>query len=171
MKNFLIKIKSIDIESEAIVQKIFEASPTYFRRVDGMEVEPHFAKREITDCPPKRIASYEKVFCLILFNNEPIGVVDFHKDHPAEGITYVGLFLLDEKYHGKGIGRSSYAAAEEFAKSNLKAKSIRLGVSDKNAVTDFWCKMGFKPTGHTYIWKGEKAESNVTEMEKQIIKN
>jgi RimJ/RimL family protein N-acetyltransferase len=164
----LILLKRIGLESAPIVQKIFEASPTYFRRVDGSEVMPHFAEKEITDAAKKQSPTYEKVFLLASLNGAPIGVVDLHKDHPARGKTYIGLLLLDESFQGKGLGRAVYVAAEKYARADLGAQTLVLGVSVANDVLTFWEKMGFTPNGRTYIWKGEKIESQVIEMEKSI---
>lgn len=162
------EIKRVGLESVDLIQKILESSPIYFRKVDGCQVQPHFAKRELTDGPEKRSAIYEKCFSLIIGDGLPIGVADLHKNHPAQGIVYLGLLLLDENFHGEGLGRKAYGAVEEFAKIHLDANKMRLGVSDRNQVTDFWLKMGFVPNGHTYVWKGEKVESVVMEMDKEL---
>jgi RimJ/RimL family protein N-acetyltransferase len=163
-----ITLKRIGPESAPIVQKIFEASPEYFRLVDGSEVLPHFALKEIKDEPKKKSPTYEKFFLLILEDGKPVGVVDFHKDHPVQGSTYLGLFLLVERVHGSGVGRAAYQVAEEYARSELGAHKILIGVSEKNDVTDFWKKMGYEYNGQSYIWKGEKWDSLVVELEKDL---
>jgi hypothetical protein len=56
-----IEIQKVSRQDEETVQKIFEAAPTYFRRVDGVEVEKHFARREINDEAKKKSSTYEKV--------------------------------------------------------------------------------------------------------------
>jgi len=37
-----------------------------------------------------------------------------------------------------------------------------------NNVSIFWEKLGFKPNGKTYSWKGEKKESLIKEFDKII---
>ena len=97
----------------------------------------------MTDLPTKRSPTYEKVYLAALFDEKPIGGIDFHKDHPGPGQTYIGLLLLNEKYHGSGLGRVVYQAAEKYATNNLSAHMLILGVSERNDVTGFREKMGF----------------------------
>jgi predicted GNAT family N-acyltransferase len=165
-----ISIKRVGIEAAPVVQKIYEASPTYFRVVDGSDVHSGFAERDILDCVPKekQTASYEKIFCLIFLDHKRIGVLDLHDHHPSKEIVYLGLMILDEKEQKMGLGRKSFEAAESFIRSELKSKKIRLGVAEQNNVEMFWHKMGFKRTGTSYIWKGENQENHVFEMEKEL---
>ena len=152
------------------VQRIFEASPTYFKRVEGVRSLDGMAIKEMTDSPPKekQQPSYRKVFCLLLFDDEPVGVLDIHKDHPEVGICYLGLFLLTEEQHGRGIGSAFYHICEQFIQSEFGSTSIRLGVNECNDVEGFWSHVGFKRNGRTYIWKGSNKESQVFEMEKPL---
>lgn len=153
-----------------VVQEIFEASPTYFLRVDNSPVLPHFARREMTESPPedRRRPGYEKVFCIISRGDSPVGVVDLHKDHPVDGTVYIGLLLIDERLHGQGLGRAAYAVTESFARAKLGAGRIALGISQANDVELFWAKMGFKRNGRTYTWTGEGHANEVFEMDKNL---
>ena len=163
-----VKLKRASLDDEATIQSIYRRSPTYFRRVDGSEVQDHFARRDLADGPKKVTSKYEKYFCLIEQDGIPVGVADLHAHHPEIDITYIGLLLLVEEIHGKGLGRKIYREIENFVVEKWKTRRIRLGVSEENNVEGYWTKMGFLRTGHTYLWKGEKHSSTVFEMEKTL---
>lgn len=164
-----IEIKKVGEEAEHIVQKIFEATPDYFLKVEGSVVEKHFARKEMQDFPKKMISSYEKIYCLVLYKGEPIGVLDLHKNHPQEKIGYIGLLLLDENHQRRGLGKKIYAEIEKFI-LKLGIKEIRIAIHEKNDVTPFWEKMGFAPNGHSRIWQGEKTSGKITEFAKSLFK-
>lgn len=105
---------------------------------------------------------------MISENSNPIGFADLHVNYRSQGMTYLGLLILREDVHGKGLGRRAYNLVEKFLVDQFDVEKIYLGVSDHNQVQDYWSKMGFIPNGFTYKWKGEKIESLVTEMEKQL---
>jgi hypothetical protein len=54
---------------EQRVQAIFEASPQYFRKIDGTKVGPHFARREMQDLPKQKSETYQKVFCIVMLDD------------------------------------------------------------------------------------------------------
>ncbi|MGZ3775747.1 MAG: GNAT family N-acetyltransferase [Pseudobdellovibrionaceae bacterium] len=153
-----------------IIQEIYFNSPTYFRRVEGTEPLAGMALKDINDFPPKRDEYYIKVAGLISNGLKPIGYADLHVNYRSKGMAYLGLLILREDVHGKGIGRRVYKLIEKFLVDRFKVEKIFLGVSDHNQVQAYWSKMGFVPNGFTYTWKGEKIESFVTEMEKVISK-
>ena len=103
-----IQIEPIGIDKADVVQKIFEASPGYFRNTAQSDVLPHFAFKEMTEgpTPEKQTPTYEKVFCLLRVEGKAIGVVDLHKDHPQRDLCYIGVVLLEESRQRKGLGKT-----------------------------------------------------------------
>jgi len=150
------------------VLAIFQSSPTYFQRVDGCPPTIETTKHAMIDVPNKRCEKYFKEFLIIDLNDEPIGVLDLHANHPEVGICYLGLLLIKENCFGKGLGRRCYELAEDYVKRALGCNRIRLGVSDANDVTKFWEKQGFTHNGNIYNWTGEAKTSPVRELEKVI---
>lgn len=162
-------IISASPEDENTVQRIFQNCPSYFRKVEGCEVGPGFAKHEMNDRPSKMGPGYGKVFCIIRMDDEPVGIVDLHQNHPETGIVYLGLLLLDERFQSRGLGRKIYEFIESLCQSGFKAQKIRLGISEHNRVEGFWEKMGFIRNGHGYEHQGQALENATFEMEKQLL--
>lgn len=165
-----IHIEKVGLDKSHVVQKIFESSPEYFRRVDKSEVLPHFAVREMTDAVPKgrQSENYEKIFCLIYVNDEPIGIVDLHKNHPSKNKCYIGLFVVHGHWQKKGYGKLLNTHIENFIAKELGCSELLLGVSESNDVEGFWESVGFRRNGHSYLWNSEDCEQQVFEMAKMI---
>jgi uncharacterized cupin superfamily protein/GNAT superfamily N-acetyltransferase len=164
-----IAFRLCDESSAEEVLKIFQESPTYFQRVDGCPSTLATTKHAIIDGPKKRDEKYFKEFLIIDLNNEPIGVLDLHANHPEVGVCYLGLLLIKEDCFRKGLGRRCYELAEDYVKRGLGCKEIRLGVSDANDVTKFWEKQGFSHNGNIYNWTGNVKTSEVRELKKVIL--
>jgi RimJ/RimL family protein N-acetyltransferase len=105
---------------------------------------------------------------IIEYNDEPVGVLDVHANHPEEGVCYLGLLLIKEGLFGRGLGKACYEFSEDYIKRSLGCNKIRLGISDENDVSGFWIKMGFEFNGKTYEWKGEAKTANVKEFDKVL---
>jgi GNAT superfamily N-acetyltransferase len=123
------------------------------------------------DGPKKQSEKYFKEFLIIDLNDEPVGVLDLHANHPKAGVCYLGLLLIKEDCFGKGLGRRCYELAEDYIKRALGCSKLRLGVSDANDVAGFWEKQGFTHNGKTYNWTGEAKISMVRDFEKVIIES
>ena len=118
--------------------------------------------------PAKTSHAYRKEFLVIRDQGHPVGTVELHVNHPEPTIAYIGLLLVRENLHHRGVGRSCYLAVEEYVRQNYAARVIRLGVSDDNDVSGFWSKLGFHSNGRNYCYEGERKANNVVEYEKAI---
>jgi len=152
---------------QARLLKVFEASPGYFIKCDGCLPTARSVDLALTDGPKQRTPEYRKELYLITEAGRDLGVLDFHHHHPEVGTTYLGLLLLREDLFARGLGRRSFALGEELLRAR-GIKKIRLGVADENDVTGFWEKLGLKPNGRRYEFKGEEITTHVVEFEKEI---
>ncbi|MCE3011093.1 MAG: GNAT family N-acetyltransferase [Proteobacteria bacterium] len=151
------------------VLEIFKTSPTYFERVDGCLPSLETAKHALVDGPKRQGDHYFKECLIIKLNNQPIGILNFHANHPEKDVCYLGLLLISENLFSRGLGRKCYELAEDYILRALGCKKIRLGISNDNDVTGFWQKMGFEFNGNTYDWKGEQKTTTVREFEKDLM--
>lgn len=76
-----------------------------------------------------------------------VALMDMILDYPLEHTAYIGLFMVDRAYQGKGIG----SAIINDCLSCLKEHNycyVRLGYMKSNAQScHFWMKNQFVPTG------------------------
>lgn len=151
------------------VLSLFERSRDYFLKVNRAEPSLETVQTEMSEGPANRTPTYLKEFLQIYLDDEPIGVVDLHKDHPTVGEVYIGLLLLADEYKGRGLGRKAYELIEHYVKHAYGSKGIRLGISNDNDVSGFWTKLGFLPNGKVYQHQGEAHVTHVTEYSKTIV--
>lgn len=160
-------ITKADIESYPEVQLILDSAEYYYMKVEGVPKMEDNAKAIFESLPPN--CTYDDKFVFFIeLNNGRIGLADLVFGYPEKEIAFIGLLLLDQKFHGQGLGRRSYQLIEEFTKSR-GAKFIQLGVNDTNEVgMRFWPKLGFKINGRSRPYEGLKVKSIVHVFEKSL---
>jgi GNAT superfamily N-acetyltransferase len=65
------------------------------------------------------------------------------RDYPSAGTWYLGFMIIDPDLRGRGLGRSIYAAVENWAAARGAAE-VRLAVLEANQAGErFWRSLGF----------------------------
>lgn len=111
------------------------------------EYHPPFVTREsiledMEALPPGK--GYEDKFYLGFFDGENlVAVMDLIRDFPEKRIAFIGLFMMDQQYQGKGIGSEIiHDCISCFIEWGFDA--VRLGVDIGNPQSlAFWKKNGF----------------------------
>lgn len=161
-------LEPVTLSAQSLILSIFEKAPNYFLQVEGCLPTLATVNDAVLCAPAKTTKAYVKEFLVIRDHGQPIGTVELHINHPAPEIAYIGLLLVCEDLHRRGLGRECYRAVEKYVRENYAAKIIRLGVSDDNDVSGFWSRLGFRSNGRNYSYAGERKVNNVVEYEKEI---
>ncbi len=162
-------LQPVNLSSQSLILSIFEKAPHYFLQVEGCLPTLATVSDAVLCAPANITADYRKEFLLIRDDNgEPVGTAELHVNHPETAIAYLGLLLVREDLHRRGMGRECYYALESYVKETHGATRIRLGVSDDNDVSGFWSKVGFRSNGRSYSYVGERKANNVVEYEKAL---
>ncbi|MDX8495315.1 GNAT family N-acetyltransferase [Mesorhizobium sp. VK22B] len=151
------------------VENIFGDLTTYSQRVDGVRRRDGAAYAFATALPPGYKPSDKHAF-LVKRGDVPVGLLDVINGYPSLGTVFIGLLAIRESAQGSGIGRALVHEAEQFARYNLKARTIRLAVVETNPVFGFWTKMGYRATGEVKPFEGETISSRAVLMEKKLPK-
>jgi RimJ/RimL family protein N-acetyltransferase len=111
------------------------------------QYHPPFVTREsiredMSALPPDK--EYKDKYYVGYFENKTlISVMDLILDYPEKKIAFVGLFMMNLEYQGKGIGSKIIAECCKYLKT-LGFEKIRLGVDKGNPQSNaFWKKNGF----------------------------
>jgi RimJ/RimL family protein N-acetyltransferase len=140
-------------DDATIVQGIYDAAPTYARTTTGEPSRPGAAQRTF-EMLPEGCALTTKHMFLILRGNEPVGFADVIREFPDTDSAYIGLFLIAEACHGRGVGRSAYRQLESLIECWPGMRRIELSVLAVNEPAfGFWAAMGFAPTGKRSPYK------------------
>ena len=142
-----LRSKELGPESEALLQRFFEANPLYFIAVSGAPPHPEEAFEEIHDELPDGWPYTKKwVIGFVGPTGELAAMANVVEDLLAKGVWHVSTFIVETVRHGNGDAGTLYRAIESWAKAN-GARWLRLGVVKGNAAAErFWQKCGFQQT-------------------------
>lgn len=131
------------VQSDApAVANLFARCADYFLLQDGVIPDLRDAVALFSDVPPEKTADEQTV----------LGWRDDHglfvvaailRDYPGDGISYLGLLLVDASRRGQGIGRFFYRSIEAWAAAQ-GAREMRLAVLEASEDAErFWRALGF----------------------------
>lgn len=126
------------------VQALFEACPGYFRLAIGAPAGPTAARDDFAARPPDDMPFARK---WPIGFRDPAGrlvaMAEVVENLLAEHVWHIGLFILPEDLHGKGIARPAYDALEGWMRKR-GAWWLRLGVIAGNGRAErFWEACGY----------------------------
>lgn len=148
------------------IERVFNQLPRYSLAVDGRTKTKDAALKTLESLPPDCTPDGKHLW-IAYRRGMPVGLVDLFEDFPRPGIGFVGLLVVSERFHRRGIGRALCAELERRAR-RLKQRRLRLVVIDTNPVQGYWKRMGFRRTGETHPYKGARTRRTLYFMEKQL---
>lgn len=111
---------------------------------------PHVTKESIADdmsaLPPGKSVD-DKFYVGYFSNNELIAIMDLIFSYPNKNTAWIGLFMMNQNYQGKGNGSKIIEECATHLK-HLGFGSIQLAFAKGNLQSEaFWQKNGFDKTG------------------------
>lgn len=123
------------------ILRVFRHNKAYFKIVTGKAPGHQDLEDYLYDLPPGK-ALEDKLLYGVYEDQTCIALIDILKDYPKRDVCFLGLLMLDDRYHGKGYGKKIYKSVEGIVKA-MGATTLRLGVVDGNPAINFWERMGF----------------------------
>jgi RimJ/RimL family protein N-acetyltransferase len=129
-------------------QRILESAPAYAILVSGHGVSATVGEEFFDELPPGKTLDGKANF-IVRFDDQDVGVIETVRGWRETGYAHIGLLLIDEKFHGRGVGRASMRALERWIGSTWpETHTLRIGVIETNLdALAFWQKLGFTDTG------------------------
>ncbi|WP_114165218.1 N-acetyltransferase [Exiguobacterium sp. TNDT2] len=85
----------------------------------------------------------EGTVSLVFEERDVIAVVDLLKKHPIDGSLWLGLFVVEERFHGTGVAQRLYEQLEQEYMCPFQTV-FRLGVLPHNKrARRFWERQGY----------------------------
>lgn len=135
------KLAEADLEQ---VLALYHTNPLYFEHFPPLPSMESLAN-DLVECPPGKELS-DKYFLGFWDKDQLLAVLDLIDGYPTAEITYIGLFMVDSKLAGQGLG--SKVIAELLSRLATHFKKVRLGYVESNPQSShFWSKVRFCPTG------------------------
>ncbi|CYT98671.1 GNAT family N-acetyltransferase [Streptococcus suis] len=135
------KLADADLEQVLV---LYQTNPLYFEHFPPLPSLESLAN-DLVDCPPGKELS-DKYFLGFWDKERLVAILDLIDGYPTEDTAYIGLFMVDSRLAGQGLG--SKVIAELLSRLATHFKKVRLGYVESNPqASHFWSKVGFCPTG------------------------
>lgn len=149
--SFLYIVKRLNYDDTDQIYKVYKNNKKYFSLLD---IKPDIDSiKEDLEVLPKGKTSDDKCFLGYYMFDSLICVIDLIENYPNDKDAYIGLFMIDYLYQGKGIGTNIIC---ELCSSLSKQgfTKIKLACLKNNILAHaFWTKNGFVTNGKTGRYK------------------
>jgi len=93
---------------------------------------------------PQGLSLEQKTYCIIYKDKQAFALLDYLEKFPNDRSGYIGLFILNSQFHGKGYAKELFDGLSDISK-NMNFTEIQLGcMLDNEAGCKFWTKNGFE---------------------------
>jgi RimJ/RimL family protein N-acetyltransferase len=129
------------------VQRVYERTPGFFRRLGLETVPPDAAERDLLSEPPEPWDDLLYYLGIALRgSDELIGVVYLARAYPRPDVLWVSFLLIAEDQQRRGYGREVVAALETWVETMPEISAIGLAVDPNNEpCLAFWRALGYRP--------------------------
>ena len=121
----------------------FCKSNTQYYEYCGKEPSIELIERDLEITPLG--LSIEQKYYVGFFDEETlVAIIDLYDGYPDEKTAYIGFFMMNKEYQGKGIGTKIIAVLLEYLKC-VEFERVRLGYEKDNPQSKhFWKKNQFE---------------------------
>lgn len=137
------RVRRLTEEDTAQILTLCRSNPLYYRHC-GTEPNEADIRQDMTLLPPGA-APEDKYFLGYFCGDRLAAVLDLIDGYPSAETAYIGLFMVDGRLSGQGIGsRLVGELLEELRAAGFSR--VRLAYQKANPQsTHFWTKNGFQP--------------------------
>ncbi len=156
------EVRNIKEENLTEVLKLCQGNPAYYEKMHS-SVTMDSIKHDFTALPPNK--EYEDKHFLGYYKQEKlIAVMDLIEAYPNESTAWIGWFMMDKKYQGKGKGTKIITELMEYLKKTGYL-SVELGYIKGNLQSEkFWIKNKFTAAGR----KAKTADYTIIVMKREL---
>lgn len=164
-----LKLLTGRLEEIAELQRVLEESPTYSRRLTGHPPGAADAQATYSALPPGKGREDKFVFG-VYREGRMVGCMDLIRAYPDGQTAMLGLLLISEREHRRGLGSAAFRLVENIVAGWAGLEKIRIGiVATNHEVTAFWQKMGFRDTGVRKSYMHDEISSETAVLEKVVV--
>lgn len=116
-------------------------NPLFYQFTDSKCTKESFEADLVATPPGKELS--DKYFVGFFSGGALVAMLDLVAGYPDKDTAYIGLFMIDSAYQGKGLGFSAVNHLCKYLKS-VGFTKVRLAYETKNPQSShFWHKCGF----------------------------
>ena len=151
-------IKYLTEQDVPQIMELCKGNPQYYEHCPP-DVSEETIRKDMTALPPKKTKD-DKHYFGFFDGNKLVAVMDLIERFPNENTAFVGFFMMNKEYQGKGVGSGIISKVCDVLRKYFRY--IRLGyVSTNMQARNFWMKNVFDHTGIQS--KGELYTVNILE--------
>lgn len=134
-------VKRMKLEDAQLIYDMTSKNLQYYEYCGKMNtLEDIYNDLKIT---PLGVDAKDKYYVGFFREDELLAVMDLIDGFPDKRTAYIGFFMMNYKYQGKGLGTQLIAELLEYLK-NMGFESVRLGYDKENPQSShFWKKQKF----------------------------
>lgn len=138
-------VRKLDESDVNEVLELMKKNPLFFQHCPPMATRRSILE-DMKALPPR--TTYEdKYYVGYFLDGKLVAVMDLILKYPNEDTAFIGFFMMNKDFQGKGIGTEIIEECETFLRGNGYLY-IRLGFAKGNPQSEaFWLKNGFRRTG------------------------
>ena len=138
-------VKQLTGTDVAAVYALCKENPLYYQYCPPFVTEDS-TRADMKALPPRKMK--EDKYYLGFYESEAlVAVMDLILGFPNDETAFVGFFMMNKQFQGKGIGTELMQEVYTYLKQ-CGFKFVRLGFAKGNPQSEhFWLKNGFVPTG------------------------
>ena len=131
-------VKRMHLEDASMIYEMTRQNLQYYEFC-GRENVVEDIENDLVICPPGK--SLEEKYYVGFFDGETlVAVMDFIDGYPDETTAYIGFFMMNQAYQGRGIGTKIVSELFEYLKETGFEK-VSLGYEKSNPQSShFWKK-------------------------------
>lgn len=137
------EIRRLSTDNEAEIQDLCERCSDFFELTEGRRPEKDAANNILFDLPSGKGLEDKFVFGVYNGNEVLVAIIDIIRDYKETGEWIIGLFMLDPRERGNGLGRKIHELIKKWI-SQENGSKLRIGVVEANRRGyKFWREMGY----------------------------
>lgn len=134
-------VRRLDKGDIPLIYDLCKNNPQYYRYF-GNPLTMELIEEDLVIAPPG-IPLEQKYYIGFWDNDTLVAVMDLIDGYPAEDCAFIGFFMMNRSFQGRGIGSKIITEVLSYLKS-IGFLRCRLGIDKGNPQsTHFWKKNGF----------------------------
>ena len=127
------------------VYMLCRGNPMYYKHL-GIVASPEEVRRDLEALPGGK--SLDDKYYVGFFDGPSLAaVMDLIAGYPDDKTAFIGFFMMEKSFQGKGVGSAIIGGVLEFLKKQGFGRAKLGYVKSNTQSARFWRKNGFLPTG------------------------
>lgn len=155
-------VRSLTERDISAIYTLSLENPLFYRHCPPF-VSKQSIENDMNALPPGK-SKDDKYYVGYFEQDSLVAVMDFYLEFPDSETVYIGLFMMNQGWQGKGIGTNIISEFAACAKT-MGYRCIRLGYAKGNPQSEtFWLKNHFEKSGTETIHEEYTAVSMLRKL-------